>query len=109
MKVWKNASIIPILHEIMLTNTLHYQTDFEIDKKILRNAAKSRHSDEKKLLWMSRSSGTHCLREREVFIKDTSAIILGRITRSIQMVRFLLILSKSAIVIEVGFTGMYMS
>ena len=73
MKVWKNASIIPILHEIMLTNTIHYQTDFEIDKKILRNAAKSRHFDDKKLLWMSRPSGTHCLREREVFIKGTSA------------------------------------
>lgn len=71
MKVWKNASIIPLLKSIMLENTEHYQTDFEIDQKILRNAAKSRYPEEKKLLWMSRPSGTHCLREREVFIKGT--------------------------------------
>lgn len=71
MKVWKNASIIPLLKSIMLENTEHFQTDFEIDQKILRNAAKSRYPEEKKLLWMSRPSGTHCLREREVFIKGT--------------------------------------
>ncbi|MFA0814761.1 MAG: hypothetical protein ACC608_03115 [Anaerofustis sp.] len=71
MKVWKNSSIIPILKAIMLTNTEHYQTDYEIDQKILRNAAKSRYPEEKKLLWMSRPSGTHCIREREVFIKGT--------------------------------------
>ena len=52
-------------------NTKHYKSDFDIDMGIIRKYAKSEETLDKPLLWMSRPSGTHCLRESEAFIKGT--------------------------------------
>lgn len=52
-------------------NTVFYKEDFEIDKQIIQRAAESDDPDEKRLLWLSRKSGTQCLNEREAFIRDT--------------------------------------
>jgi hypothetical protein len=52
-------------------NTVFYKEDFEIDKRIIQKAAESDDLDEKRLLWLSRKSGTQCLNEREAFIRDT--------------------------------------
>ena len=35
-------------------------------------AAASPHREDKTLLWFCRPSGTHCFRERDVFLKDTA-------------------------------------
>ena len=55
----------------MKQNTGFYQSDFEIDKEIIQKAAASPNREDKTLLWLSRPSGTHCFRERDVFLKDT--------------------------------------
>lgn len=60
--------IIGTLEKIMLGNTEAYQKDFELDRKILTEAAKESPCT---YLWMSRRCGTYCLPEREVFIKNT--------------------------------------
>ena len=68
---FENVDVIVSLEAIMKQNTAFYQSDFEIDKRILREAASRPAAEEKRLLWFSRPSGTCCFRERDVFLKDT--------------------------------------
>ena len=57
----------------MERNTKHYQSDFEIDAKSIRRIAQINHCEQTPLYWMSRPSGTWLLRERELFIRESSA------------------------------------
>ena len=68
---FENVDVIASLEAIMKQNTAFYQSDFEIDKRIMREAASRPAAEEKRLLWFSRPSGTCCFRERDVFLKDT--------------------------------------
>ena len=68
---FENVDVIASLEAIMKQNTAFYQSDFEIDKRILREAASRPAAEEKRLLCFSRPSGTCCFRERDVFLKDT--------------------------------------
>lgn len=72
MNKFENVDVFASLNAIMKQNTGFYQSDFEIDKEIIRKAAASPNRDDKTLLWLSRPSGTHCFRERDVFLKDTA-------------------------------------
>ena len=67
-----DVDIIYCLKQIVKKNTVFFQTDFEIDKIIFKEYAESDNSEDKYWLWMARFHGTHCLRERDVFIKDTA-------------------------------------
>ena len=71
MNKFENVDIIASLDAIMRQNTTFYQSDFEIDKEIIQQAAASPAAEDKRLLWLSRPSGTYCFRERDVFLKDT--------------------------------------
>lgn len=70
MNKFENVDVLAALSAIMKQNTAHYQSDFEIDEKIIRAAV---DSADKNLLWFSRPSGTFCDTERNVFLKDTHA------------------------------------
>ena len=71
MQKFENVDILACLDAVMKQNTGFYQSDFEIDKKIIHEAAASPDCEDRTLLWLSRPSGTHCFRERDVFLKDT--------------------------------------
>ena len=71
MNKFENVDIVASLDAIMRQNTGFYQSDFEIDKEILQKAAASPAVEDRRLLWLSRPSGTYCFRERDVFLKDT--------------------------------------
>ena len=71
MQKFENVDILACLDAVMKQNTGFYQSDFEIDKKIIHEAAASPDHEDGTLLWLSRPSGTHCFRERDVFLKDT--------------------------------------
>lgn len=71
MNKFENVDIIASLDAIMRQNTAFYQSDFEIDKEIIQRAAASPAAEDKRILWLSRPSGTYCFRERDVFLKDT--------------------------------------
>lgn len=71
MKKYKNVDLIATLEAIMKTNTYHYQSDFEYDKEIIEKALQSSQPEDKILLWLPRPCGTYCLRERDVFLKDS--------------------------------------
>lgn len=73
MVKFENVEVLAYLEKIMQRNTGYFQSDFEIDKKIIAKAAAQPAAEDRTLLWMSRPSGTHCFRERDVFVKDTAA------------------------------------
>ena len=68
---FENVDVTASLEAIMKQNTAFYQDDFDIDKRILQEAAKRPAIEDRRLLWFSRPSGTCCFRERDVFLKDT--------------------------------------
>lgn len=74
-KKYEDIDIVAFLEEKMKSNTKHYQSDFEIDKEFILKMAASKRKEDKTLLWMSRSSGTHCFKEHDTFVRDTSACI----------------------------------
>lgn len=69
----KSSGLLNTMEAIMKHNTKYYQSDFEIDKKILKEAAESPVKTDKTLLWLSRTHGTHCFKERDVFLKNSRA------------------------------------
>lgn len=69
---FEDVDVFASLEAIMKQNTGFYQSDFDIDKKIIAEKAASPNREDKTLLWLSRPSGTYCFRERDVFIKDTA-------------------------------------
>ena len=71
MNKFENVDVLDALEQIMRQNTAFYQSDFQIDKEIIQQAAASDRAEDRALLWMSRPSGTYCFRERDVFLKDT--------------------------------------
>lgn len=64
MQKFENVDILACLDAVMKQNTGFYQSDFEIDKEIIHEAAASPDREDRTLLWLSRPSGTHCFRER---------------------------------------------
>ena len=71
MNKFENVDVLASLQQIMQQNTAAFQNDFDIDKKILTRAAKNKNAEDKVYLWFSRPNGTHCLRERDVFLRGT--------------------------------------
>ena len=71
MQKYENVDILKSLKAIMQTHTEHFQSDFDIDIKTLKQAAKSPNPEDKKYLWICRPAGTWCLRERDTFIKGS--------------------------------------
>ena len=69
---FENVDLFASLEAIMKQNTGFYQSDLDIDKEIIAKAAASPNREDKTLLWFCRPSGTHCFRERDVFLKDTA-------------------------------------
>lgn len=70
---FENVDVEQCLRSVMERNTKHYQSDFEIDAKSIRRIAQINHCEQTPLYWMSRPSGTWLLRERELFIRESSA------------------------------------
>jgi hypothetical protein len=73
MRKYENVDIVAALGAVVELNTEHYKGDFKYDIEMFKEAAKHPDGDNNRLLWFSRHSGTHCLQEREVYIRDTSA------------------------------------
>lgn len=70
---FENVDVFASLDAILNQNVAFYRNDLDIDKEIIARAADSSNQDDKTLLWLCRPSGTYCFRERDVFLKDTSA------------------------------------
>lgn len=69
--VFKSSDLLADLDRIVKLHTRHYQEDFELDKKLLTELCASATPEDHHVIWMSRVNGTHCLREREIFLTDS--------------------------------------
>jgi hypothetical protein len=66
-----NVDVLKTLQKIMEQNTDYYQSDFRYDVEKMRAAAADCNA-ERRFFWMSRSGGTWCFAEPEVYIRKTS-------------------------------------
>lgn len=71
MNKFMDVDLIESLGAIMRQNTGFYQSDFEIDKEILREATSEPKDMDRTFVWLSRPCGTNCFREYKVFMKDS--------------------------------------
>lgn len=72
---YKDVDVIDLLGRIAHDHLQHYLSDFEADEKILVEAAGAADREDRMFLWTCRQTGTWCLRERQVYIRDTTAYI----------------------------------
>lgn len=68
---FSNVDILSFMGDVVQKHTKHYQSDFETDKEILREATGRQKQQDKTYIWLCRTAGTWCLLERNVFLKDT--------------------------------------
>ena len=75
-----NNTMIPILPELksaMKQVTKQYQSDFDLDTKVIQKAAKEAKADGKPqtFLWFCRESGTYIARESNAYLKESPMYI----------------------------------
>lgn len=65
--------LIPFLARMMEANTKGYRSDFSYDVEKLTKAVQEPNMEDRVFYWMSRTTGTWCVKEREVFLRGTDA------------------------------------
>lgn len=65
--------LIPFLARVMEGNTKSYRSDFSFDVETLTKSVRENNMEDRVFYWMSRPAGTWCVKEREVFLRGTSA------------------------------------
>ena len=68
---FSNINLLDVMGRVVEKHTQHYQSDFAIDTDTLRKAAVAPMQQGKSFIWLCRTMGTWCLRERDVFLTDT--------------------------------------
>lgn len=63
--------ILAFLEKIVLSNTRSYQSDFEYDKAKIQQAAQAQAPEDRTFYWMSRTCGTWCIKEYDVFLRES--------------------------------------
>jgi hypothetical protein len=76
MRKYENVDIVAALGAVVELNTEHYKGDFKYDIERFKEAVKNPDGENNRLLWLSRHSGTWCVKEREAYIKDSEAFNL---------------------------------
>lgn len=69
----KQTDILKFLGQVVQENTEHYRSDFVYDMAALTKAIWETNMEDRIFYWMSRPAGTWCVKEREVFLRGTSA------------------------------------
>lgn len=68
---FEGIELLSVMGSIVGVHTEHYRSDFDIDRKILTEAAGRHDRTERTYLWLCRTMGTWLLSERDVFIRNT--------------------------------------
>ena len=69
----RTNDLISALSAIVEKNTVAYKEDFDCDIKTLYAAVKEPKIEDRTFYWVSRPHGTWCVKEREVFLRGTTA------------------------------------
>lgn len=65
--------VLAFLAQVVEENTTGYRSDFQYDVRMLTQAAQEKDMRDRVFYWMSRPSGTWCVKEREVFLQGSGA------------------------------------
>ena len=57
---FSNINILEFMNQVVKKHTRHYQSDFEIDREILQEAAQRRERQDMTFVWLCRTCGTWC-------------------------------------------------
>lgn len=68
---FSTVNLLDVMGRVVEKHTQHYQSDFAIDTDTLRKATVAEMQQDKSFIWLCRTMGTWCLRERDVFLTDT--------------------------------------
>lgn len=69
----REIELIGFLAKIVHEHTRAYQSDFDYDIAALRSAMQETQVENRTFYWMSRPHGTWCLKERDVFLRESDA------------------------------------
>lgn len=72
MRKYMDVDIVAALGTVLEINTELYKSDFKYDIAMFKDASADPDA-EKYFVWLSRQNGTECFRERDVYLRDTSA------------------------------------
>ena len=72
MRKKTDVDIYEELSKLVDTHVKHYKEDFDLDQRLIMQAAKSELPEDRTLIWFCRECGTQCLRESQTFVRDTS-------------------------------------
>lgn len=71
MRKKMDVDIYEELSKLVDTHVKHYKEDFDLDQRLIMQAAKAALPEDRTLIWFCRECGTHCLRESQAFVRDT--------------------------------------
>lgn len=71
MEKW--IDLLDFLSHVVQENTRAYREDFDYDVQKITQAAQESNMENRMFYWMSRPCGTWCVKEREVFLRDSEA------------------------------------
>ena len=66
-----DVDIFEELSKLVDTHVKHYKEDFDLDQRLIMQAAKSELPEDRTFIWFCRECGTQCLRESQAFVRDT--------------------------------------
>lgn len=67
----KRIDLLDYLSRVVLENTHAYQDDFQYDVQKIVGSVRESNMEDRTFYWMSRPSGTWCVKERGVFLRES--------------------------------------
>lgn len=67
----KRIDLLDYLSRVVLENTHAYQEDFQYDVQKIVGSVRESNMEDRTFYWMSRPSGTWCVKERDVFLRES--------------------------------------
>lgn len=67
----KQIDLLKYLSRVVQENTRAYQEDFQYDVRKITESVRESHMEDRVFYWMSRPAGTWCVKERDVFLRES--------------------------------------
>ncbi len=67
----KRIDLLKYLSRVVQENTRAYQEDFQYDVRKITESVRESHMEDRVFYWMSRPAGTWCVKERDVFLRES--------------------------------------
>jgi len=73
MKEYQNVDVLAACEQILWRNHAFCLENLDTLQETMEQAAASERKEDKNLLWLSHTYGSSCFRERDIFLKNTTA------------------------------------